>query len=501
MMELGNVINVLNQPKPPTISIMDLGKQLLESAREGQTNKVHDLMCRGAPFTTDWLGKSALHMAAENNHYETCEVLLRAGISKDSRTKVERTPLHLAVCNGHEGIVKLLLDQKCDVNAKDMLKQTPLHWAVEEDHPNLVKLLLKHGANPNDVSKAGETPLSIAQQLRFDDLVRFMTTYKHQASVSIEEQQEATESLMQEMEKDSLGSFKHSDISQDSISCDDNSSATINLQSNLNNSSQQQNSSTLQLLQEELAVDDANNFLQSAYACGRQIIVTEFGKQMILKVQNSNANANANTTQTIPSNSVAGKNGDVKQKPVGIIMANSSSTPKVLTKSNILKKITPEELSKLCSEGKFIKTVSNTQNVLTNGGIRFPKYRLMQKVGNSDNTNLPAVKVFNKSAISNSSIGPATITTAKKVVIKSEPPHLANFTTTATKVNASNVVASVPVRSETVDQKMVQIPMPDYLELVKQISQLKELKERVARLEEHCEKTGGFIRNRTATQH
>lgn len=112
-MELGNVINVLNQPKAPALSIMDLGKQLLESARIGQTNKVHDLVCRGAPMTTDWvciiyinkirsmcvifshfhelqLGKSALHMAAENNHFDTCEVLLRAGISKDSRTKVER---------------------------------------------------------------------------------------------------------------------------------------------------------------------------------------------------------------------------------------------------------------------------------------------------------------------------------------------------------------------------------------------------------------------------
>lgn len=54
-MELGNVINVLNQPKAPTLSIMDLGKQLLESAKEGHTNKVHDLMCRGAPFTTDWV--------------------------------------------------------------------------------------------------------------------------------------------------------------------------------------------------------------------------------------------------------------------------------------------------------------------------------------------------------------------------------------------------------------------------------------------------------------
>lgn len=88
---------------------------------------------------------------------------------------------------------------------------------------------------------------------------------------------------------------------------------------------------------------------------------------MILKVQNSNVTTN--TTQTIPLNSVSGKNGDVKPKPVGIIMANSS-TPKVLTKSNIVKRITPEELTKLCNEGKVIKTVSNTQNVLTNGGIR-----------------------------------------------------------------------------------------------------------------------------------
>lgn len=121
------------------------------------------------------------------------------------------------------------------------LKQTPLHWAVEEDYPNLVKLLLKFGANPNVQSKAGETPLSIAQQLRFDDLYRIMSTYKHQASVSMEEQQEATDSLMQEMGKDSLSSFKHSDvdISQDSTSCDDNSTAPINLHGNLNSSHQQ----------------------------------------------------------------------------------------------------------------------------------------------------------------------------------------------------------------------------------------------------------------------
>lgn len=122
------------------------------------------------------------------------------------------------------------------------LKMTPLHWAVEEDHPNLVKLLLKYGADPYIESKVGETPISIAQELKYMDLVRMMTTYKHHVSVSIEEQQEATDSLMQEMERDSLNSYKHSDVdSQDSTSCDDNLSATINMRTNLNNSSQQQN--------------------------------------------------------------------------------------------------------------------------------------------------------------------------------------------------------------------------------------------------------------------
>lgn len=189
-----------------------------------------------------------------------------------------RTPLHLAVCNGHEAIVKLLLEQKCDVNARDMvslldvgesvrkwfnivflwfqLKQTPLHWAVEEDYPNLVKLLLKHGADPYAESKTGETPVSIAHQLRFDDLLRLMTTYKH---VSMEEQQEATDSLMQEMEKDNLNAFKHSDmdISQDSTSCEEGSSS--NLHKNLNNSNHQQQNCKYPLLHLHIELSNSIN--------------------------------------------------------------------------------------------------------------------------------------------------------------------------------------------------------------------------------------------------
>ncbi|XP_065298178.1 GA-binding protein subunit beta-1-like isoform X5 [Dermacentor albipictus] len=105
----------------PSLSLVDLGKQLLESARNGETEEVRQLMTSGAPFTTDWLGTSPLHMAAQNGHVATAEVLLRAGISRDARTKVDRTPLHVAAQEGHLDVVELLLKHSADIEAKDMV--------------------------------------------------------------------------------------------------------------------------------------------------------------------------------------------------------------------------------------------------------------------------------------------------------------------------------------------------------------------------------------------
>lgn len=37
------------------MSLVDLGKRLLEAARKGQDDEVRTLMANGAPFTTDWV--------------------------------------------------------------------------------------------------------------------------------------------------------------------------------------------------------------------------------------------------------------------------------------------------------------------------------------------------------------------------------------------------------------------------------------------------------------
>jgi len=50
-----------------------------------------------------------------------CEVLIRAGISRDARTKVNRTPLHLAAQEGHLSVMRLLISSGADLHASDMV--------------------------------------------------------------------------------------------------------------------------------------------------------------------------------------------------------------------------------------------------------------------------------------------------------------------------------------------------------------------------------------------
>lgn len=121
-------------------------------------------MANGAPFTTDWLGTSPLHLAAQYGHYSTAEVLLRAGVSRDARTKVDRTPLHMAAADGHVHIVELLVRSGADVNAKDMLQMTALHWATEHHHRDVVELLIKYGADVYAFSKFDKSAFDIAME-------------------------------------------------------------------------------------------------------------------------------------------------------------------------------------------------------------------------------------------------------------------------------------------------------------------------------------------------
>ncbi|VDL60976.1 unnamed protein product [Hymenolepis diminuta] len=150
---ISNDDNLLSPSLIQQMNSPDLGKHLLDAARNGDVEHVKFLITNGATFTTDWLGFSALHFAAMNGHLTTCEMLLEAGFCKDIRTKVDRTPLHLAALEGHADIVELLLKNGADIHAIDTMKMTPLHWAAERGHTPVVNVLMAYGANENIENK------------------------------------------------------------------------------------------------------------------------------------------------------------------------------------------------------------------------------------------------------------------------------------------------------------------------------------------------------------
>lgn len=174
------------------MSLVDLGKRLLDAAKRGETDEVRTLMSNGAPFTTDWLGTSPLHFSAQYGHVATAEVLLRAGISRDARTKVDRTPLHVAAQEGHVDIVNILLQHAADIDAKDMLKMTPLHWATEKGHLDVIEVLLKSGADMTCENKFEKTPLDIAIMNGRPDIVQTIQMAQHTAITNLEPQETVT---------------------------------------------------------------------------------------------------------------------------------------------------------------------------------------------------------------------------------------------------------------------------------------------------------------------
>ncbi|KFB48604.1 AGAP006384-PA-like protein [Anopheles sinensis] len=361
--------------------ITDLGKSLLHAARWGNTDKVHELMSRGAPFSADWLGTTPLHLAARHNHIETCKVLLRAGISKDSKTKVDRTPLHLAVYYGHVEVVELLLSNKCEVDARDMLKMTALHWAVEKQHRMIVEMLLQHGADPNVVSKFKKTPIKIATDTGQTEVLRLLQLANQMRTANSEQVgvQEATDSLMYELKQhkerhletqtssaggehihadddnitmdlsndDSVSSGTHR-LADDSAHAMDHliekedslSDAITNLEQNTETDPKKLDTSTLQLLEEHgiamMPSDDTGSLITSAIKSGRKIVLSEAGKFALkeTRVLHSQASTTAQLQQqpqprqTLHTATVAHGSGVVTTKPktIKIIKKQSSAS-------------------------------------------------------------------------------------------------------------------------------------------------------------------------------
>lgn len=299
---------------------MDLGRLLLDASKEGNTKRVYELMLKGAPFTTDWLGTTPLHFAAKHNHLDTCQVLLRGGLSKDARTKVDRTPLHLAVFEENIEIVELLLLHKCNPNSKDMLKMTPLHWAVEKENVKLVEMLLKNGADSSVESKFGKTPVTMAVQKGNNTLMNMLLDPIYSQEL-IKQTETATKIIKSELqrpqeiiddsdividEEGNITSPRESPIhnTDDLIEEDDRISVSEMINQMDGPASPGIDSIGLKVLREhgiQMLPQDDTNIIQNALESGCKLVLSEAGK---LVLRNASKLSNTLPNFTSPSTSI-----------------------------------------------------------------------------------------------------------------------------------------------------------------------------------------------------
>ena len=133
-------------------STVSVGAQspLVEAVKAADTSAVRSLLQKRADVNVaEPDGSTALYWAAEKNHVEIAQLLIRAGANPSARTRYGATPLAMASLNGNAALIELLLKAGADFNTVTANNETVLMIAARTGVAAAVKTLLSHGADPN----------------------------------------------------------------------------------------------------------------------------------------------------------------------------------------------------------------------------------------------------------------------------------------------------------------------------------------------------------------
>ena len=137
---------------------------LYRAAKEGDLDKVHQLLDSGADVDQATWGATPLYIASEHGHKDVCALLLDRGADVNQTHTYGWTPLLGASLNGHEDICKLLLGRGAIVDQAEGTGATPLYIASAGGHRDVCALLLDKGADVGRADNDGWTPLFVASQ-------------------------------------------------------------------------------------------------------------------------------------------------------------------------------------------------------------------------------------------------------------------------------------------------------------------------------------------------
>jgi ankyrin repeat protein len=109
----------LKQVKPEFNQQTDAGRQLLQSAYNGDTAALQQAIQSGADVNiADEQDNAALRWAARRGHLEAARILLDSGADVNQKSRSGWTALLEAIIAGSLPLVKLLIERGADINAR-----------------------------------------------------------------------------------------------------------------------------------------------------------------------------------------------------------------------------------------------------------------------------------------------------------------------------------------------------------------------------------------------
>jgi uncharacterized protein len=151
--------------------------RLAEAAMQGDKATMQSLLAAKTDVNSaQGDGMTALHWAAYRNDAEMTRMLLQAGASIKTTTRLgDFTPLLLAAKTGSAAVVELLLKAGADVNAVNSAGTTALMLAAGSGNPDAVRFLLDRGANVNAKDNMnGQTALMYASAVSAAPVIKLL---------------------------------------------------------------------------------------------------------------------------------------------------------------------------------------------------------------------------------------------------------------------------------------------------------------------------------------